>query len=195
MNCFTHTLPPLQSYSPLSARFKEFPELFLEAEGLTLSPAFCAGCWTHCSFCLQDLGDNHATTYRIHKPCVAKLLNCPYFRLGLRIPSSTRSWVAFSFFRCKTARERDRFRERFVCVCVCCGLCLQTIECFNWSAWGKLMKIAQFKLHTDVYSVYLYTVFGCTHAILQQFSLCFSIVMCEWRYIGRFTGTCLYIVK
>lgn len=64
--------------------------------------------------------------------------------------------------------------------------CMRRIAFVTYSCVAE-----QFKLHRDVY---LYTVFGCIHASLQQFSLCFSNVMCEWGYIGRFTGTCLYIV-
>lgn len=142
-------------------------------------------------------GTTMVQPYRIHKSCVAKLqLNCPHFRLGLRISSSTRSWVALSFFRCKTARCRSI--SGTICVCVCV---LWFVPSNHWMLYMFCMRriafvtyscvAEQFKLHRDVY---LYTVFGCIHASLQQFSLCFSNVMCEWGYIGRFTGTCLYIV-
>ena len=192
MNCFTHTLPPLQSYSPLSARFKEFPELFLESEGL-----HPFGCWTHFSSCLQDLGGQpwyNPTGFTSH---VLRSFNSTVPISGLACgyhPAPGRE--SRSHFSGAKLPAADRFRERFVCVCV-----LWFVPSNHWMLYMFCMRriafvtyscvAEQFKLHRDVY---LYTVFGCIHASLQQFSLCFSNVMCEWGYIGRFTGTCLYIV-
>ena len=111
------------------SRFKELPELFLEAEGLTLSPDFCAGCLTHFSCCFQDLGDNHRQPYRIHSH-VLRSFSCPHFRLGLRISSSTTSGVVFSFFRCETACCRSI--SGTLCLCVLWFVLFQPIEfCIN----------------------------------------------------------------
>ena len=188
MNCFTHTLPPLQSYSPFECK----------VQGVSRA---VPGVWRPSPFRMLNTffilfaglrGTTMVQPYRIHKSCVAKLqLNCPHFRLGLRISSSTRSWVALSFFRCKTARCRSI--SGTICVCV-----LWFVPSNHWILYMFCMRgiafvtyscvAAQFKLHADVY---LYTVFGCIHAILQQF---FFMLLSEDILVGSLALACILCI-